>query len=113
MWWLLLACAGGSDTEAPICDTGDDGIFRGCVAMDEASEGIEGGRIFAKQGEGTPIEARTGDDGCAEIPLAPGSWTVWGEDDTGFCVHEEVEVGITACETTSQDFYVIDRCVDG
>lgn len=92
MWWLiagLLACT---------CDA-EVGVVRVCTPDDFSGAGgmVEGVTVTADDGV-APFEARTGADGCVDLELTPGTWTISVWDEGAQCTSEDDEtVSVRAC----------------
>ena len=118
MIWVLLSCSDG-DSE-PV----DSELANNCPASSlltcvywrvEEMNAVGGASVFASRGDETPLQGLAGDDGCVELPLEAGTWTVWASSPMGDCTNEsdEPQVEVAECETTDHIIALMDWCVDG
>ncbi len=121
---LLLACttaSSPSDTANPAADTADSadigacdgtGTIHACVVRWDGSAGA-GLKVKAviSTDPGHPLQTLAGADGCADLALDPGEWTLWADDFSGSgCMSEQSAVTLAACTTEPVSLNVDDLC---
>jgi len=121
MFTLLLACATAvdpTDTAADTADTSDTaacdgtGTIHACVVHWDGSVGA-GLKVKAaiSTDPGHPLQTLAGADGCADLDLDPGEWTLWADDFSGSgCMSEQSTVTLVACTTEPVSLNVDDLC---
>ena len=110
MIWLLLACAGTTDTEPTQteagCETPQGIAGTVYVQTEDFPEPAPDARLTATRGDDA-IQARASDDGTFELVLDTGEWLLSATWEG--CAGDEPLVAVEACTLAEADL-TLDRC---
>ncbi len=91
----LLACSGGKGMDSNDTACTGNGVVHACVVNGGAPV-RSGGTITYESATESPVRLSTDANGCADLYLPPGTWTITATEESG-CVAEEAIVDMDAC----------------